>query len=219
MFLAALMAMTAALAGSVWSVVAQRDRERELMFVGREYRRAIERYRADHARLPQPYPTALAQLLGDREQQLVVRRYLRRLYPDPITGSSQWGLLRNPQGGIVGVYSLSERPPLRRRGAYIDEAIDWARARSHRDWVFAARNLGPGGPGGAGGAGLTSTAGAANPAATAGNAPLANAGQPAALVGAEPEAPAAAPVLRRAPDPVDWNYAEQGAPPPRWASP
>ncbi|MEY8688789.1 MAG: type II secretion system protein [Leptothrix sp. (in: b-proteobacteria)] len=169
MFLVALLSLTAAMAGSAWSFIAQRDRERELMYVGREYRRAIERYRADHAQQPQPYPTQLSQLLGNREQ-LVIKRYLRRLYPDPISGSMEWGLLRNPQGGIVGLYSLSMRKPVRRSGAYIDESIDFKSARSHRDWVFVARIDPPG----------AARAGTATPADAPADAPVRQAAPPPA---------------------------------------
>jgi type II secretory pathway pseudopilin PulG len=136
MFIIALLGLMSALAGSSWSFIAQRDQERELLYVGREYRLAIERYRQAHANLPQPYPTSLAQLLGGKER-LLTRRYLRRLYLDPMTGSADWGLVQTAQGGIVGVYSLSDRSPSRTVGIYSDERIAYARAKTYRDWVFA----------------------------------------------------------------------------------
>lgn len=148
MFLIALMGLTAAMAGSAWSFAAQREQERELLFAGREYRRAIERYRQAHAGLPQPYPTALDQLLGGTDR-LLPQRHLRRLYLDPMTGSSEWGLVKSPQGGIVGVYSLSTRQPVRTRGVYADESINFAKARSYRDWAFTASRTGSAAPGGA----------------------------------------------------------------------
>lgn len=137
LFLVFLMGILAAVAASTWTFVGQREKEQDLLYVGREYRLAIERYRQAHSGQAQPYPVSLAQLLGDGER-LQVRRYLRRLYFDPITGSDSWGIVRSAKGGIVGVHSLSERVPIRTRTLYADETIDFARAKSYRDWVFAA---------------------------------------------------------------------------------
>jgi type II secretory pathway pseudopilin PulG len=137
MFIVALMGLMLALASSAWSFVSQRDLERELLFCGGEYRRAIEGYRQAHDGQQQPYPDTLAQLLGARELS-GVRHYLRRLYPDPFTGRLDWGLVRTPQGGIVGVYSTSSRVPLRTQGGGLVQAIDFAHAKAYRDWVFVA---------------------------------------------------------------------------------
>ena len=42
------------------------------------------------------------------------QRYLRKVYPDPMTGSTEWGLIPAPGGqGIMGVYSLSEAAPIK----------------------------------------------------------------------------------------------------------
>jgi type II secretory pathway pseudopilin PulG len=139
LFLIALMGLMAAAAASTWTFSGQREREQELLFDGREYRDALKRYVAAHAGQAQPYPTSLEQLLGS-DDRLVPVHYLRRLYFDPITGSTDWGLVKTPQGGISGVYSLSDRRPIR-TGAPTDDAdsgIAFARATSYRDWVFSA---------------------------------------------------------------------------------
>ena len=142
LFLIALLGLTAAMAGSASSVMDQRERERELLFVGREYRIAIDRYRQAHAAQPQPYPTELRQLLGGATSEaLRAPRFLRRLYADPMTDSLEWGLVRSPQGGILGVYSRSTQRPVRTRGVYAEDAIAFGKALSYRDWVF-----GVGGP-------------------------------------------------------------------------
>jgi len=36
------------------------------------------------------------------------------LFVDPITGTKDWGLVNAPVGGIMGVYSLSDREPQNR---------------------------------------------------------------------------------------------------------
>ncbi len=140
LFLIAVMGLLASVAASTWTFVSQRDKELDLLFAGQAYQTAIARYAAAHVRQPQPFPTDLAQLLGTRDS-LVPVRYLRRLYFDPMTGGTQWGLVRTPRGGIVGVYSLSERVPVRTRAIAGDIGIDFARARTYRDWVFNALAL------------------------------------------------------------------------------
>ncbi len=136
MFLIIVMALMATAAATTWTFTGQRDKEEQLIFVGREYRSALSRYALAHARQPQPYPTSLEQLLGGDDRQVPVR-YLRRLYFDPITGDSNWGLVRTPQGGITGVFSLSDRRPIRTRGPK-DTGIAFDKAKSYRDWIFAS---------------------------------------------------------------------------------
>lgn len=136
MFLIALMGMAAAMASAVWSTTQRRDNERELVFTGRQFAAAIERYRkrsVDPARL---YPRSLQELLlDDRGGQ--VHHHLRRIFVDPITGSRQWGLIQLPDGGIIGVHSLSERVPFERGFVMADFPVP-KDSRSYQDWHFVA---------------------------------------------------------------------------------
>jgi len=43
-------------------------------------------------------------------------RHLRRVYRDPMTGSTEWGLVKEPDGGLSGVYSPSTDAPFKRAG-------------------------------------------------------------------------------------------------------
>lgn len=64
------------------------------------------------------------------------RRHFSRLYRDPLTGSKRWGLVRAPDGRILGIHSLSTSPTLRRSGFPVGlEAF--AQAQRHDEWVFA----------------------------------------------------------------------------------
>jgi len=107
LFLVAMMAGGLALAGEVWHTSAMREKEADLLHVGNEYRKAIERY---YVSGPRQYPKSLADLVKDPRQPGTVR-HLRRLYPDPITGKDEWGLVKSNDGGIAGVYSTSEAAP------------------------------------------------------------------------------------------------------------
>lgn len=115
MLLGAIMIIGIATAGvaELWTVQVKREKEAELLFRLGEYRRAIIRYRADHNRLPKE----LKDLLEDRTQ-LQTKRYLRRLYPDPMTGKADWKLkLVVDRAGVVSgiedVNSTSADKPLR----------------------------------------------------------------------------------------------------------
>lgn len=136
LFIVSLLSLTAALAGVVWSTVQRRENERELVFVGRQFAAAIEGYHRARSTAPGPtYPRELEQLLRD-DRALAVRRHLRKIYPDPMTGRRQWGLIRRADGGIVGVHSLSDREPLQR--STLAPGLSFPAAASYRDWRFIA---------------------------------------------------------------------------------
>lgn len=121
-----------ALEGS--QIRAKRDREAELLFVGAAYQEAIRAYYENSPGMVKEFPPELASLLLD-SRATTTRRPLRRLYPDPVTGSANWGLVMAPDGRVQGVYSLSTAVPLRRAG-FPPEAAGFARARTYQDWKF-----------------------------------------------------------------------------------
>lgn len=86
---------------------AQRQKEKQLLFAGREYREAIRRFYENPNVSVQRYPLSLEALLVDN-RSLKPSYHLRQLYPEPISGLA-WGLIRDEQGGITGVYSRSNQ--------------------------------------------------------------------------------------------------------------
>lgn len=138
LFLVALLGLGAASAGSVWHTERRREKEAELLAVGHEFRAAIARYvRATPSGRP-AYPRRLEDLVRDPRVPGVAR-HLRRVYRDPVTGRADWGLVPAPDGGIMGVHSLSAEQPVKRAGF---RAIDagFAEAASYADWVFVHRD-------------------------------------------------------------------------------
>jgi type II secretory pathway pseudopilin PulG len=130
LFAVAIIGITLATVGIVWSTQAQREREAQLLFVGNQYREAIGRYNAGAGH----YPQALADLLQDTSLP-VVRRYLRRIYPDPMTGAPDWLLIRASDGGIMGVASSSQQQPIKVAGfAPLNAAFE--KAEHYSDWQF-----------------------------------------------------------------------------------
>ncbi|KWH29799.1 type II secretion system protein [Burkholderia stagnalis] len=119
-------------AARIWTTVQQREREAQLLFVGDQYRAAIASYY--NAAGGSRYPASLEALLEDR-RGLPTLRHLRRLYADPLTGSMQWGLVKAPDGGIMGVFSESPGRPLKRQGfpARYDAFGD---SDAYGEWAF-----------------------------------------------------------------------------------
>jgi type II secretory pathway pseudopilin PulG len=113
LLLVAVIGLGLAAASDVWSHSARREKERDLMFIGNQFRQAIEAY---YQRTPGPlkrFPEKLEDLVEDKRYPNP-QRYLRKVYPDPMTGSTEWGLIPAPGGqGIMGVYSLSEAAPIK----------------------------------------------------------------------------------------------------------
>jgi type II secretory pathway pseudopilin PulG len=131
LFVIAFMGIGLALTGEVWHTVALRDKEAQLLYTGNQYRRAIERY---YLGGPRQYPRTLEDLLKDPRKPNT-ERYLRKLYPDPLTGSAEWGLVKAPDGGIMGVYSLSELQPMKSAGFDFRNRL-FEGAAKYADWKF-----------------------------------------------------------------------------------
>lgn len=131
LFAVAMMSAGLALIGEVWHTSSVREKEAELLHAGNEYRKAIERY---YLSGPRQYPKNLADLVRDPRQPGTVR-HLRRLYPDPITGKDEWGLVKSADGGLAGVYSLSEAAPLKSAGFAVRDASFEGKAK-YSEWQF-----------------------------------------------------------------------------------
>lgn len=136
----AAVALLGAVLGSaveIWYTAVVREKERQLLFIGQQFRLAIERY---HRNTPGPvkqFPAKLEDLLEDPRLP-GTQRYLRRIYRDPITGLSEWELVKGADGGIVGLHSLSEARPLKSAGfGPADRGFE--NTESYAGWVFEYR--------------------------------------------------------------------------------
>lgn len=134
MILIAIMGVGLAATGEIWATSRQRERESQLLYVGEQYRRALDRYYRNSPVGAPRYPQQLAELLRDPRFP-DTRRYLRRLYPDPVTGKAEWGLVKGPAGEIVGIYSLSEAEPLKKAGFGLQDRGFEGKTK-YAEWVF-----------------------------------------------------------------------------------
>ncbi len=80
----AFLGIALAAVGTVWATAVQRDREAELLFVGKAYRDAIRSYYLIGSGAAR-YPDDIQDLIEDHRFP-DVRRHLRRIYADPMTG-------------------------------------------------------------------------------------------------------------------------------------
>lgn len=113
---------------------AQRERETDLLRVGQTYAKAIGAYYQATPGTVKRWPADLQDLLEDRRLVAVVR-HMRELYPDPITRTFNWDLIRAPDGGIAGVRSISTLAPIR-MGAVELDGMTLPPASRYADWDF-----------------------------------------------------------------------------------
>jgi type II secretory pathway pseudopilin PulG len=122
------------------SRVMRADREAELLFRGMAYQRAIESYFQSNGR----YPRQLEDLLQDPASP--GKRYLRKLYGDPMSERSakarqrdpagDWQLIEASDGGFSGVASRNSSPPLKKAN-FPSGLENFAEAKSYAEWIFA----------------------------------------------------------------------------------
>ena len=136
MVLMVIMGIMLASAGEVWHLAQKREKEQELLFVGHQMRHALNLYYARTPNLASRYPLSLEELLKDPRYP-GVQRYLRKIFPDPITGGAQWGLIKGPSGEILGVHSLSEDEPVKKSNFSLADK-NFEDRKKYSEWVFMA---------------------------------------------------------------------------------
>jgi len=133
LFAVAIASLALAGTGLLWHFEARRDKEKELLFIGEAYRRAVASYYDATPGATKEYPKRLEDLLLDARFPMPVR-HLRRLYRDPMTGESDWKLIL-VQERITGVASRSGEQPIKVSG-FRTEQTGFEQARSYGDWRF-----------------------------------------------------------------------------------
>ena len=98
----------------IGSLLQRAAAEEELLEIGAAFSAALDSYAAATPRGASPYPPSLAELLKDPRSP-AVRRHLRKVYVDPLTGKAEWGIvyLGDGETGVVALHSLSNAKPLK----------------------------------------------------------------------------------------------------------
>jgi type II secretory pathway pseudopilin PulG len=135
--LVAIIALVAAAGLKMGSVLQRSAAEQELLDIGAQFSDALKSYAgATPAGQPSQPPT-LQDLLKDPRFP-GVRRHLRKLFVDPVTGKAEWGVVYlSGQTGVVAVYSLSQAKPVKQGNFELRfQGFD---GRQHlSDWKFTA---------------------------------------------------------------------------------
>ncbi len=133
LFIIVLMGLAASVTGQVWSKVAQREKEAELIFRGAEIMRAIGGYYQSSPGA-KSYPKTLEDLTKDSRYP-GTKRYLRRIYEDPFTGKADWVAIEVPGGALNGVKSRSVEKTIK-KGNFPSELIGFEDKATYSGWEF-----------------------------------------------------------------------------------
>jgi type II secretory pathway pseudopilin PulG len=116
---------------------AQREREAQLIWVGEAFRQAIGAYYENSPGTVKRWPRELNDLVEDR-RFVTLRRHVRKIYADPITRNGEWGIIRSSDGGVQGIYSLSDLQSIR---TVSPDGQTLASGSIYRDWRFVYEPL------------------------------------------------------------------------------
>ena len=119
--------------GIVWHQDTQREREKELLFVGEAYRVAIGNYYESSPDGIKQFPSTLDDLILDK-RFVSIKRHIRKLYSDPIIPERLWGLVKQ-QDKIIGVYSQSTLQPIKKTN-FLGQYETFSGAGEYREWQF-----------------------------------------------------------------------------------
>ena len=138
LILIAIIGVVAAAAVQLGGVYQRRMAEEELLFVGGEYQRALLSYAAATPVGQPRQPRTLDDLVRDPRYPNPMR-HLRKLYADPVTGKSNWVLVKSPDGQtIVGIHSASVAKPIK-IAQFPSDFKGFEDKRHYADWIFVAR--------------------------------------------------------------------------------
>lgn len=119
---------------SAGSTLQRRASEEELLFIGMQFQQAFQSYRnATRPGWPS-FPERLEDLVRDKRGS-TVKRHLRKIYVDPLTGHPDWGLIDASGGRVAGVFSRAEGAPIKVAGFPSELATLEGKAR-YSEWTF-----------------------------------------------------------------------------------
>ncbi|HEX4584493.1 MAG TPA: type II secretion system protein [Burkholderiaceae bacterium] len=119
-------------AAEVWAVTLKRERETELLFIGQQYRRAIQSYwKMSPGR--RAYPPSIDVLLTDNRFPNPVH-HLRRAYRDPMSESGEFEPIMQANG-FIGIHSTSTAAPIKKAG-FPPGLSQFESAETYTQWQF-----------------------------------------------------------------------------------
>lgn len=134
--LLAILALVGAASVKLGSLLQRRSAELALLEIGAQFSDALQSYAAATPPGQPRQPPALADLLNDPRFP-VPRHHLRQIYPDPITGSTDWGIVFQANGaGVIALYSQSTLQPLKQAN-FAARFQNLTAQSSYQSWQFS----------------------------------------------------------------------------------
>ncbi len=134
LILLAILALASASTLTLGSFLQQRANEAELLFIGAQYAAALRTFVESTPAGQKQLPSRLEDLLRDPRYPNV-KRHLRRIYADPMTGKQDWALVPAKGGGFIGIHSRSDAAPIRKTG-FDTEFLALTNKKKYSEWVF-----------------------------------------------------------------------------------
>jgi type II secretory pathway pseudopilin PulG len=128
-----LISMSMAATGTLWKKTVMSEKEKQLLYVGDAFARAIESYYINSPDGIKTLPKSVNDLLLDK-RFATIKRHLRKLYLDPMTASTDWGFIYKGQY-LIGVYSKSQRQPIKKAN-FEPQYSYFTYATNYQDWKF-----------------------------------------------------------------------------------
>lgn len=139
LFLVVLLGISLALASTLYAFKQQREKEQQLLFIGHQYRNAIKSYYEKTPGSVKRYPRNFNDLIEDN-RFLSKQRHLRRIYTDPMTLNKSWGIIKSPDGRMMGVRSLSEEKVLKVSNfSFVDRLLNGQSKYSEWRFIYKPR--------------------------------------------------------------------------------
>ncbi|PRC92692.1 type II secretion system protein [Solimicrobium silvestre] len=133
----ALIGIAAVATVQIGSIMQRRAAEEELLAIGSQFQSAFVSYANATPTGQSSAPASLQDLLKDPRYP-TIRRHLRKIYIDPLTGKQEWGTVAAIDGsGIIGIYSLSKDGPIK-IGNFEPAFQLFEGKTSYREWLFTA---------------------------------------------------------------------------------
>lgn len=139
--LLAILGLVAAAGMKTGALMQRAAAEQELLEIGAAFSDALRSYAAATPRGQPTQPPNLQALLKDPRFP-GVRRHLRRIFVDPVTGKAEWGVVTIGDKALVtGVYSLSAARPLK-VGNFDARFVNFDNKERISEWKFTATGQG-----------------------------------------------------------------------------
>ncbi|MDP1658306.1 MAG: hypothetical protein Q8L73_03015 [Methylotenera sp.] len=137
LFLVAAISVSMAVVAQNEDTLVKREKEQDWLFIGKQYQRAIASYYHQSPDGIKTLPTKIDALILDK-RFIAPMRHLRKVYGDPLNNQQDWGLIKNQEDQITGVYSQSQEPILSTRiiSEYLENLGDQAENYANIKFVF-----------------------------------------------------------------------------------